>query len=68
MGEQICIIDVQLTNQQQLHDAIMPIWRKISEECFQQLLLSAKWVQPLNVDLMKNVTVAACLSETEIFS
>ncbi len=34
---EICIIDVQPTNLQQLCDAIMTIWTKISEECFQHL-------------------------------
>ena len=34
------IIDVQPTNLQQLHNAIMPIWTKLSEECFQELLES----------------------------
>ncbi len=34
---EICIKDVQLTNLQQMHDAIMSIWTYISEECFQQL-------------------------------
>ncbi len=33
----ICIMDVQLTNLQQLCDAIMSTWTKISEECFQHL-------------------------------
>ncbi len=37
---EICIMDVQLTNLQQLHDAIMSIWTKISEECFQHLVES----------------------------
>ncbi len=37
---EICIIDVQLTNLQQLRDAIMSIWTKISEECFQHLVES----------------------------
>ncbi len=36
----ICIIDVQLTNLQQLRDAIMSIWTKISEEYFQHLVES----------------------------
>ncbi len=30
-------MDVQPTNLQQLRDAIMSIWSKISEECFQYL-------------------------------
>ncbi len=52
----ICIIDVQPTNLQQLRDAIMSIWTKISEECFNTLLnlcheelkqfWRQKWVQP----------------------
>ncbi len=49
-------MDVQPTNLQQQCDAIMPIWTKISEECFQHLVesmpqrikavLKAKGVQP----------------------
>ncbi len=49
-------MDVQPTNLQQLSDAIMSIWTKISEECFQHLVesmpqrikavLKAKGVQP----------------------
>ncbi len=49
-------MDVQPTNLQQLRDAIMSIWTKISEECFQHLVesmsrrikavLKAKGVQP----------------------
>ncbi len=37
---EICIMDVQLTNLQQLRDAIMSIWTKISDECFQHLVES----------------------------
>ncbi len=33
-------MDVQPTNLQQLCDAIMSIWTKISEECFQHLVES----------------------------
>ncbi len=33
-------MDVQPTNLQQLHDAIMSIWSKISEECFQHIVES----------------------------
>ncbi len=33
-------MDVQPTNLQQLHDAVMSIWIKISEECFQHLVES----------------------------
>ncbi len=50
---EICIMDVQPTNLQQLHDTIMSIRNKISEECFQHLVesmprrikavLKAKW-------------------------
>ncbi len=50
---EIRIINVQPTNLQQLRDAIMSIWTKISEECFQHLVesmpriikavLKAKW-------------------------
>ncbi len=37
---EICIVDVQPTNLQQLRDAIMSIWTKISEDCFQHLVES----------------------------
>ena len=37
---EICIIDVQPTDLQQLRDAIMSIWSKVSEECFQHLVES----------------------------
>ncbi len=40
MEWEIHIMDVQLTNLQQLRDAIMSIWTKISEECFQHLVES----------------------------
>ncbi len=50
---EIYIMDVQPTNLQQLRDAIMSIWTKLSEECFQHLVestpqriktvLKAKW-------------------------
>ncbi len=40
---EICILDVQPTNLQQLRDAIMSIWTKISEECFQHLVESMPW-------------------------
>ncbi len=36
----IRVMDVQPTNLQQLRDAIMSIWTKISEECFQHLVES----------------------------
>ncbi len=48
----IRIMDVQPTNLQQLRDAIMSIWTKISEECFQHLVesmprrIEQKGVQP----------------------
>ncbi len=37
---EIRIMDVQTTNLQKLRDAIMTIWTKISEECFQHLVES----------------------------
>ena len=37
---EICIMDVQLTNLQTLRGAVMSIWTKISEECFQHLVES----------------------------
>ncbi len=37
---EIRIMDVQLTNLQQLRDAIMSIWTKISEERFQHIVES----------------------------
>ncbi len=37
---EIHIMDVQPTNLQQLCDAIMLIWTKIAEECFQHLVES----------------------------
>ncbi len=37
---EIRIMDVQQTNLQELRDAIMSIWTKISEECFQHLVES----------------------------
>ncbi len=53
---EIHIMDVQPTNLQKLRDAIISIWTKISEECFQHLVesmsqiieavLKAKVVQP----------------------
>ncbi len=33
-------MDVQPTNLQQLHESIVSIWTKISEECFQHLVES----------------------------
>jgi len=38
--QEIHIMDEQLTNLQQLCDAIMSVWTKISEECFQHLVES----------------------------
>lgn len=40
---EICNMDVQPTNLQQLCNAIMPIWTKISEECFQHLVKCIPW-------------------------
>ncbi len=41
--QEIRIMDVQPTNLPQLCDAIMSIWTKISEECFQHLVESMAW-------------------------
>ncbi len=38
--QEIHIMDVQPTNLQQLRDAIMSIWTKITEKCFQHLVES----------------------------
>ncbi len=43
LEREIHIMDVQPTNLQQLHDAIISIWTKISEECFQHLVESMQW-------------------------
>ncbi len=40
LEREIWIMDVQLTNLQQLQDAIMPIWTKISDKHFQHLVES----------------------------
>ncbi len=40
---EIHIMDVQPTNLQQLCDAIMSIWTRISEECLQHLVESMPW-------------------------
>ncbi len=71
---EIHIMDVQPINLQQLRDAIMSIWTKISEECFQHLVESMPWrikaiqkakgVQPNNskVYLIKwPVSVCVCV-------
>jgi len=36
-------MDVQPTNLQQLRNALMTIWTKISEECFQHFVESMPW-------------------------
>ncbi len=43
MEREIRIMDVQPTNLQQLRDAIMSIWTKITEECFQHFVESMTW-------------------------
>ncbi len=71
---EILIMDVQTTNLQQLCDAIMTIWTKISEYCFQHLVesmtrgiksvLKEKGVQPgtSKVYLIKcPVSVCVCI-------
>lgn len=40
---EICVIDVLLTNPQQVNDAIKPIRTKISKECFQHFVESMSW-------------------------
>ncbi len=40
---EIHIMDVQLTKLQQLCDAIVSIWTKISEDCFHHLVESMPW-------------------------
>ncbi len=50
---EIHIMDVQTTNLQQLCDAIMSIWTKISEECFQHLVESMP--RRINAVLKANV-------------
>ncbi len=50
---EIHIMDVQPTNLQQLCDAIMSIWIKISEECFQHLVESMP--RRINAVLKANV-------------
>ncbi len=75
---EIHIMDVQTTNLQQLCDAIMTIWTKISEECFQHLVESMqrrikakeKGVQPgtSKVYLIKwpvSVYISNCLDEVK---
>ncbi len=75
---EIHIMDVQTTNLQQLCDAIMSIWTKISEECFQHLVESMqrrikakeKGVQPgtSKVYLIKwpvSVYISNCLDEVK---
>ncbi len=43
---EIHVMDVQPTNLQQLRDAIMSIWTKISVECFQHLVESMpQWIK-----------------------
>lgn len=38
LGRELGIVDVPLTNQQRLSDAVVSIWSKMSEECFQHLV------------------------------
>lgn len=37
MEQEICVIDAQLTNVQQLCDTLESIWTKMSDDCFQDL-------------------------------
>lgn len=41
--QKICIMDEKPANLQQLREAIMSIWTKVSEECFEHLLDSVPW-------------------------
>ncbi len=61
MEREIHIMDVQLTNLQQLRDAIMSIWTKISEECFQHLVES----MPRRIKAVLKIKVFLCGSVVE---
>ncbi len=71
MEREIRIMDVQPTNLQQLHDAIMSIWTKISKECFQNLVesmprrikavLKEKGVQPGTIVPNKVASECVCV-------
>ncbi len=54
-------MDVQPTNLQQLRDAIMSIWTKISEECFQHLVES----MPRRIKAVLKAKVFLCGSVVE---
>ncbi len=54
-------MDVQTTNLQQLRDAIMSIWTKISEECFQHLVESV----PRRIKAVLKAKVLLCGSVVE---
>ncbi len=58
---EILIMDVQTTNLQQLRDAIMSIWTKISEECFQHLVESV----PRRIKAVLKAKVLLCGSVVE---
>ncbi len=70
MEREIRIMDVQPTNLQQLCDAIMSIWTKISKECFQNLVesmprrikavLKEKGVQPGTIVPNKVASECVC--------
>ena len=51
----ICILNVQPTNVEQLCDAIMLIWTKIYVECFQHLVES----MPLKIKASNNVLASS---------
>ncbi len=67
---EIHIMDVQTTNLQQLRDALMSIWTKISDECYNTLfesmpqrikaVLKAKWVQP-GTSKVPNKVASECI-------
>ncbi|XP_039864913.1 protein phosphatase 1 regulatory subunit 1A-like isoform X4 [Simochromis diagramma] len=46
------IMDVQLTNLQQLFDAVMSIWTKISEECFRHIVFKIRRRRPTPATLV----------------
>ncbi len=72
-------MDVQPTNLQQLRDAIMSIWTKISEQCFQHLvesmprrikavLKAAKWGPTRYLQGVPNKVASECVyTHTHIY-
>ncbi len=54
-------MDVQPTNLQQLRDAIMSIWTKISEECFQHLVESMPRIIKAVLNIYIYIYIYVCL-------